>query len=93
MQMSNSGVVNFAYGLGCAALRTHDLSLNFRVDEAEANEGCAAWFGKVMYTYRREGVLVAAAVEDRSLNAKGFRKEYVEENVYRLFMGQDDWKN
>ena len=66
--MSNAGVVDFVHGRRCAALRMHDLTLNFTVDEAEANEGCTAWFGKVMYKYRKERSLVTAAMEDRSLD-------------------------
>ena len=87
MQMSNAGVVDFLHGRRCAAFRMHDLTLTFTVDEAEANEGCAAWFGKVMYKYRRERSLVTAAVEDGNLDEKEFREEYFEENIYQLFMG------
>ena len=70
MQMSNVGFVDVLHGRRCAALRMHDLTLNFTVDKAEANEGCEAWFGKVMYKYRRERILVTAAVEDGSLDEK-----------------------
>ncbi|CDF38974.1 WD40-repeat containing protein [Chondrus crispus] len=96
MQMSNVGLVDFEYGRGCAGLRMHDLTLDFTVDEADANEGCAAWFGKVVDKYSRERGLVAAAVEDGSLDDNRFREEYVEENIYRLLMGAgrlEDLKN
>ena len=54
MQMSNAGVLGFEYGRGSTALHMHDLTLNFTVDEAEANEGYAPWFGKILSTYRKE---------------------------------------